>query len=308
MGIYDRQYYRQDGNQFARFTGWSVNTWIIVINIAVFIVNFLIFKPRPGFFKPLPTTALFDATYFSTFKILPDGGWEFWRFLTFQFQHADIMHIGFNMLGLYIFGGMVESYLGARKYLAFYLVCGIFGGLFYLLLNLGGYLLPNFPFVLISDKTTPLVGASAGVFGVIMACAYIAPNMQVQLLFPPIPMKLKTMAFLYVGIAVVTLFFNGRNAGGEAAHLGGAAAGFFFIRNSHLLRDFFDVFRDSRKTPKRSPRRSDPDRLAPKAADPSHDEEVDRILAKVKDRGVQSLTDREKRVLARDTEEKRARG
>jgi len=302
MGIYDRQYYQDNRGQFARLSGWSVNTWLIVVNIAVFLAMYLM--PDLG-------NLLFKYGHFSAWHVLwhtdangKQGGLEFWRFITFQFEHAGLMHILMNMLGLYIFGGMVESYLGPKKYLAFYLTCGIFGGLMYLLLSLGGWLAPRFPLFLISNPETPLVGASAGVFGVIMACAKIAPNMQVMLIFPPVPMRLRTMAYLYVGIAVVSILFEARNAGGEAAHLGGAIAGAFFIRNSHLLRDFFDVFKDSRRTPPR------PSKRFAQAAQPdlSHDQEVDRILAKVKAQGVHSLSEREKRILARDTEEKRARG
>src|SRR5205085_6231520 len=124
--------------------------------------------------------------HFSTYKISLAGGLEFWRFLTFQFLHANLMHVGFNMLGLYIFGGMVEEALGRKKYLAFYLTCGIFGALMYLLLNAAGYFWieklhqTRIPGLLFNKLDTHLVGASAGVLGVIMACAYIAPSMQVQ--------------------------------------------------------------------------------------------------------------------------------
>src|SRR6185369_11748080 len=113
-----------------------------------------------------------------------------------------------------------------------------------------------------------------------MACAYIAPSMQVQLLFPPVVLKMKTLAYFYVGLAVVSLFFKTQNAGGEAAHLGGALAGAFFIRNSHLLRDFFDVLSDSRKQRGKAlrpaPARSREERLAEEA-------EIDRILTKVRE-------------------------
>jgi membrane associated rhomboid family serine protease len=308
MGIYDRQYYRQDRHGFASLSRWSVNTWLIIVNVAVFVIRAMLFGPRSG-----TVDLIHRAGHFSTWHVLwhsnPDGsagGLEFWRFLTFQFLHADLMHLGFNMLGLYIFGGMVEEFLGRKRYLAFYLVCGIFGGLMYLLLSLGGLLLPHVPIFLISDPRTPLIGASAGVFGVILACAYVAPNMQVQLLIPPVPVRVRTLAYVYVAIAVLSILYKWRNAGGEAAHLGGAAAGAFFIRNSHLLRDFFDVLKDSRKTPPRPPRRSAVTASQPPAA--RAEDEVDRILQKVKDHGLHSLTEAEKRTLARDTEEKRARG
>jgi membrane associated rhomboid family serine protease len=221
-----------------------------------------------------------------------------WRYLTFQFLHGSVSHIFFNMFGLWIFGGMVEQYLGSKRYAAFYLTCGVFGAVSYLLLNLlGARVGVRLPGVLFDSLYTPLVGASAGVFGVIMACAYIAPNAIVQLLFPPIPLKLKWFAYGYVAFAAWNLLRGGSNAGGDAAHIGGAIAGFFFIRNAHLLRDFFDIFGDSRKQSESGGggARKRPD-----------DSEVDRILAKVARDGLGSLTDPEKSTLRRASERRRA--
>jgi hypothetical protein len=152
--------------------------------------------------------------------------------------------------------------------------------------------LTKVPGLLYGNAATPLVGASAGVFGVILACAFIAPNATVQLLIPPIPIKMKTFAYAYVAIAFVSVLFATSNAGGEAAHIGGAIAGFFFIRNSHLLRDFFDIFDDSRKKP---------DAPAPAQTDA----EVDRILDKVRESGLHSLSDKERVTLERASQRKR---
>ncbi len=218
-------------------------------------------------------------------------GLEMWRYLTFQFLHASVSHIFFNMFGLWVFGGMVEQYLGSKRYVAFYLTCGIFGAVSYLILNLLGTQLKwHLPGVLTDSEYTPLVGASAGVFGVIMACAYIAPNAIVQLLFPPIPMRLKWMAYGYVVLAAWNLLRGGANAGGDAAHIGGAIAGFFFIRNAHLLRDFFDVFGNSRRG---APAVGVPGTMDIDAA------EVDRILGKVARDGLASLSEEERRTLRR---------
>lgn len=65
---------------------------------------------------------------------------EVWRLVSFQFLHANIWHVGFNMLGLYFFGSMVEQYLGRKRYAAYYLMCGLSGGVLYLILNLVGAL------------------------------------------------------------------------------------------------------------------------------------------------------------------------
>ena len=173
---------------------------------------------------------------------------QFWRLIGFQFLHAHdfLGHLIFNMIGLYFFGPMVERYLGSKRYLAFYLLCGMAGALLYSLLNLGGFVaqqslgVAQVPILLVGDIATPLIGASAGVFGVIMAGAFLAPSATV-LVFFILPMRLATMAYALVGISFFTLLVNGHNAGGEAGHLGGAIAGWYFIRQPHQLHNFFDI-------------------------------------------------------------------
>lgn len=375
MGFQDRDYMRSPRRGLASLGGFSVNTWIIVVNVAVFVVGLAMSKTGVPVFMGMATPwsevpppsriaiapgfqeqpggadvgsfagrgavvrTVVDAStghvinfgvyrimdpltaygHFSTNKILgserEDRRWrldlQVWRLITFQFLHAGVAHLAFNMLGLYFFGGIVEQQLGSRRYLAFYLVCGIFGGIGYLVLNglgvaAGAMGASRVPFLLIQDPGMPLVGASAGVFGVIMACAYIAPDLRVQLIFPPIPMRLKTMAYAYVVIAAANLFLGGRNAGGDAAHLGGAIAGFFFIRNAHLLRDFFDVWSDSRRPRARRPalRLATPE---PETGDPM-EREVDRILDKVRAFGSESLSESEKQTLRRATARRQASG
>ncbi|MBL4590762.1 MAG: rhomboid family intramembrane serine protease [Phycisphaerales bacterium] len=300
MGIQDRDYNRSSygigGNQsggggrvFMRNPGWSVTIWLIVINLTIHFLAVIVFASaanQSGLLYRLGQLTIFDA-----FQRL-----EVWRLLTFQFLHDpnSLLHVGFNMFGLWIFGPMVEDYLGRKKYLAFYLICGLSGGMLFAVLNvLGAYT----PLNLLRDGFhTPLIGASAGVFGVIMACAFVSPNTVIRLLFPPIPLKMRTLAYGYVGLAAFNLLIGSRNAGGEAAHIGGAVAGFFFIRNSHLLLDFFDVFGDSRKGKSKRKRSRGP---KPKKYDkgvPS-DEDVDRILDKVSREGLGSLSEKEKKSL-----------
>jgi membrane associated rhomboid family serine protease len=287
MGISERRYASDGGPGGLGSTRLvSFTTWLIGINAAVFVAGAL--APRFG-------SLLNSYGNFSTGSLIQHL--EFWRVITFQFLHANLLHMALNMFGLWVFGRMVEEYLGFKRYAALYLVCGIFGAVAYLILNGLGLLAAYFgmteiPLLLYNSKSTPLVGASAGVFGVIMASAFIAPNAIIQLIFPPVTLKLRTVAYVYVGIAAFNLIVGGNNAGGDAAHLGGAAAGYFFIRNSHLLRDFFDVFTDSRKAS--AARKVESERG-----------EIDRILSKVKDNGLQSLSESEKRALRRATERQR---
>ncbi len=226
---------------------------------------------------------------------------EFWRFIGFQFLHVSLTHLLFNLVPLYFFGSMVERYLGSKRYLAFYLLCGIFGALMYLLLNLGGFIAGSvfqlnnaIPGLLFNSTHTPLVGASAGVFGILMAGAFLAPRTTV-LLFFFLPMQLRTLAYALVAIALYTVVRGGNNAGGEAGHLGGAIAGFYFIRHPHHLHGFFDIV--GRIDPTSHHYRGSSRRASKQI-------QIDRILEKINARGLHSLTNKEKRILRESSEKK----
>jgi membrane associated rhomboid family serine protease len=248
------------------------------------------------------------AGYFSTSRavyssdpVLGISGFEVWRFITFQFLHANLNHILFNMMTLFFFGGMVEQFLGSKRFLAFYLLCGISGGLMYLLLNglaIGGQAAfgPGFhlPGLLFNDSDTMLVGASAGVFGVIMAAAYLAPNATVRLYFF-IPMRLATLAYGLVALALLVVMFGWANAGGEAAHIGGALAGFWLVRNPAHLHGFFDFFGQYDPTSRVARARVAARRGTVQGGTTSA--EVNRILDKISANGLHSLTEAEKRIL-----------
>jgi membrane associated rhomboid family serine protease len=362
MGIHDRDYLRvgqrsTSGLGNLRLVG--VNTWLIVINVAVFLIANVALGNRivrldagrlvrdgtsaaqisqavvmrdvqqalpnmPGYFgQPLLDSRTGQAigtqrvtyrpvieayAHFSTGKGFREL--EVWRFLTFQFLHASWYHLAFNMLGLWFVGGLVEQYLGRRMYLSFYLVSGMFGAIGYLTLNFIGTMVTTYgsqasiqrvPGLLFEDQYTPLVGASAGVFGVLMASAFIAPTAIVDIL-GVIPARLRTAVYVFLAAAGVNLLLGGRNAGGDAAHVGGAIAGAFFIRRKHLLRDFFDLLGAPARAAGRAVRPGGgPARPSgPEDADAA---ELDRILQKTRDDGLSSLKDAERRELRRATDQ-----
>ncbi len=240
---------------------------------------------------------LLDAVgHFSTGKALTDL--QVWRFITFQFLHANWVHLAFNMLGLWFIGGLVEQYLGRRRYLVFYLLCGAAGAMMYLILNLLGYLvfthvspalLGRVPALLFEDIYTPLVGASAGVFGVLLAAARIAPRQIVDVAFI-LPMRLATAVYIFLALAIVNLLTGGSNAGGDAAHVGGAIAGAYLVRNPHILRSFVRMLPQRRNAPLPPVAMDENQRLAA---------EIDRILDKVDHEGTHSLTPAERDFLHR---------
>ncbi len=225
MGLADRDYYKEPAPaQAGGLNAMSVTTWLIVINIVVFLIDSLLYVRPPG---PYGHAVPF-LTYFGAFTAdAAIAHVQLWRFITFQFLHQNLTHIIFNMLALYIFGPLIEDFLGSRRYLAFYLLCGIAGAVLYLALLMGH--------VLHDSPDTPMVGASAGIFGVLVAGAYVAPDATVMLLFPPIPLRLRWLAWILIGIAIYTIIGSGQNAGGQAAHLGGAALGAILIRRAQWL-------------------------------------------------------------------------
>ena len=222
----------------------SVTNALIIINAVVFFVGLTVQKeallsiPYPQ----APKTSIFEIICaYSWFTCFLEG--ELWRIITYQFVHANFGHILFNMWALYFFGPPVESAMGARRFLVFYLACGVAGALFSsLLAGLNLYSsLPDIPEAqMICNQLAayagyaglvecwemiPLIGASASIYGVLVACAFMYPDVQISLLFPPITLRLRTFAICIIGIAAATILFNFNNAGGEAGHLGGIIMG-----------------------------------------------------------------------------------
>lgn len=220
--------------------------------------------------------------------------YEVWRVVTYQFLHADFSHLFFNMFGLFMFGAAVEQYLGKKRFLSFYLICGIAGGIMYLLIVALGRFVINLPGELAQITIgTPLIGASAGVFGVIVASVKVRPRDTIDLiLIPQVPIAV--VAYGYVGLAMLNLLRGGSNAGGDAAHIGGAIAGFYFIRNIHLLRGFLDFGLVSNQ-----PRGGAHPRPGAAGSNTKLQKKVDAVLDKVNREGMHSLTAREKKILER---------
>ena len=203
------------GFTVGRLRLWTVNSWLIAIAVGFYLID------------ELSAGLLMQWGSFSLDTAIFHG--QIWRFLTFQFLHWDPMHLLFNMLALYFFGPIIEARLGPKRYLAFYLICGICGALFYLALGRLGF---------VDTVHGGLAGASAGIFGVLVAIMNVEPHMLVRLLLPPVLMKIRTLALIFLALAVVIILSHGPNAGGEAAHLGGAFAGWILINNVHWLNVF----------------------------------------------------------------------
>lgn len=142
-----------------------------------------------------------------------------WQILSYGFLHGSVAHLVFNMLMLWMFGREIEILMGARRFLTYYLTC------------VGGAGLVQLLVAYLQHGEYNTVGASGGVFGILLAFGMAFPNRMVMLLFPPIPMKAKYLVIL-AGLFELYLGVSGRSPGvANFAHLGGMLFGFLLIRH-----------------------------------------------------------------------------
>lgn len=292
MGVAERDYHqdRSQGGGFLSRLPPAVRG-LLIANIGVFILDYLVLAnvaplQRVNGIPPLLQWGAFsvDSALFQ-FRI--------WEFVTFQFLHGSLGHVLFNCIGLYFFGPWMERWWGSRKFLIFYLLCGAAGAAFFTLL-LAMHIVPG-------DFHSPIVGASAGIYGIFIGVAIIAPNLRVMLLFPPIELSMRQLAITVLVIATGMIVFSiGGNEGGEAGHLGGAILGFFLMKYPQLLGSrSMSFYRPDRH------RRSTDSKLRPRSTHlHANDDAVDLILDKISREGFQSLTDDERDVLREAAERK----
>jgi membrane associated rhomboid family serine protease len=215
-----------------------------------------------------------------------------WTFITYMFVHGGLLHLLGNMLMLFVFGSAVETRMGGRAFLLYYLYCGVGAAL--LALGLSG--LTSIP---------PFIGASGAVLGLGLAFATFWPDAEL-ILFPfPIPVRARTFVAILAGLTVFFAIRSNNTGIAHVAHLGGLAAGFLFFRLQGL----------SRRGPSAPPqpvervvmvRSGVPESSRPMPAAPVARRrvntdpvaaEVDRVLDKISAQGLGSLTPAERRFL-----------
>ena len=173
---------------------------------AIILVNVLVFALEQVALRPI-------LMHFALWPLAtPEGLFRPWQLITYGFLHAGILHIFFNMFALYVFGPALESYWGGRRFLAYYFVCVIAAGCTQLAVEYG------------MGSGEPTLGASGGIFGILLAFAMLFPRTRLLLYFAiPVP------AWLFVaGYAVLELFYGVTGRQGSVAHfahLGGMLGG-----------------------------------------------------------------------------------
>lgn len=272
MGFQDRPYYREPQPSgpggFGRPTFslprlTPMVKYLLIANFAIYILQIIGWRRETAFIEE----------WFAAVSWKP---WQIWRLITFQFLHAGTIHILFNMLGLFFLGPTLERSWGSKKFLTFYLLCGAVGGALFLI---GSHLSMFFGNI--------LVGASGGVLGLLVACAILFPHFVVLLLFFPVPIRFA--AVLFTGVYILSVISGVGNAGGDLCHLGGMATAFVWI----MSRPYFAKWKMKHQEGAYQRKLENQQQLQ---------YEVDRILAKVHEQGIQSLTRKEKQILQDATE------
>jgi len=291
-------YYRPFG-RFSVFPPVIKN--LLIINAAVFLVQLLASNLM---LNGRPLGYLLNV-WFALNPLGSNFNFQVWQLITYQFMHGGFGHIFFNMFALWMFGMEIENNWGSKKFLIFYLLCGVVAGLFQLFLT---------PLLGASPAVT--IGASGAVYGVVIGVALMFPDRPIYLYFL-LPIKAKYL----VGFLIILEFLLVDSAGSNVAHLahlGGALAGFLFImfdstidvplkrslnissgyRSNQNFQNPFSGFADKFRQKSQNIEDAKYYDINQKKDDKEvTQEEIDRILDKISQSGYQNLSEKEKKIL-----------
>jgi len=283
----DIRYWLRQGNTINHLLFW---------NIIVFLVMGTVYLIG----RIAPTTGFVSAFLFDNLS-LHANVYAFirkpWGLLTYMFTHLEFLHVLFNMLNLYWFGNIFRSFLGNQRVLPLYLLGGIMGGIAYLLVY-------NLAF---GGVNAPMIGASASVMALLIACATKLPNYEIGLLFIG-SIRLKWLALVVIILDLISLTQG--NVGGIVAHMGGALTGFLYIKFLNNGNDICQplIWLFNRRMRVETPKRSFKPKKSPlKLVKPSQEENkqlrLDQLLDKINDNGIDSLSPEERAWLKKMSQE-----
>jgi len=191
-------------------------------------------------FLLIVNTAVFILQTFLDYRItlllglVPRLVWHdlfLWQVFTYQFLHGGLFHLLFNMLALWMFGCTLERRWGSQFFLRYYFVSVLGGGI----LNT----------LLVPDQIAPSIGASAGIYGILLAFGLIYPNQIVYFYFL-FPIKMKHFVWIIGGIALYSSITSSQSGIAHLAHLGGMVFGYFYLRGGNPW-DRFKLYLDRRR-------------------------------------------------------------
>lgn len=308
MSLSDRDYYKPSG-----FGGFSffprVIKSLLIINGIVFFLQVLIenitFGGVPGWYYLNRYFALNPIIGFD--RVLgQEYNFQIWQLITYQFMHGDFWHIFMNMFILWMFGMEIENLWGSKKFLFFYLLCGVVGGLFQLLIT-----------PLMGGGLAPTIGASGAVYGIMVAFAMFFPDRYI-FFWMLIPVKAKYLIAFWVLIEFMSV--GDMSVVARLAHIGGALSSFVFImldrkHNFNIDRLYTSIknnlsskkssisgkggtFRRKFGTSNKEIKDATFYEIQNEnSASEINQDEIDTILDKISQSGYQNLTEREKKIL-----------
>ena len=280
-------YYRYSNASYYRpsfFGGFQffppVIKYLLISNVVVFLLTSLIGDVTVGGFS-------FGSAIAQVFFLYPlGGGFQIWQLFTYMFMHGGFMHLLFNMFALWMFGMELENTWGSKKFLTYYLACGLGAGVSNLLLG------PLF------GAAGPTVGASGAIYGVLIAFGIMFPTRPIFVYFL-LPIQARFFVMFYILLELYAGIKGTSDGIAHFAHLGGFAGGFIYIR---LLSRKKNVARFGTEKPSFSPSTADLKRWSRIPRERLHEvnrAELDRIMAKLGSTGPESLTPTERAFLDR---------
>ena len=319
MGWQERDYAREAGGG----TGSDYGSWrggapggrivrnLIIANVVVYVLCYVIITPlTPILCGSAPTGRAVMTDQGPRLVVDHHPGYcdmvttkvlhgQVWRLFTSQYLHANQTHIIFNMIGLYFLGQALERVWSARKFFAIYTLSGLCGNLLLMLAGIVGWINPNMP----------AVGASGCILGLLGAAAVLFPHAEVYI-YMLFPIKIRTAAILFAVMYAFNIYRQGDNYGGDLCHMAGLAFGAWWAWRGDR---WWETRRLGTVTQTIPPPRAEVwsgvgqgpwrQKVESRVAD---EETVDRILTKVREGGIATLSEQEKRTLLDATARLRA--
>lgn len=242
--------------------------YLLVANVGIFFLQMVFGDGLTYLFGVTPVKVLKDLAFYQVF--------------TYMFLHGGFLHILFNMYILWMIGRAIETTWGTKRFLKYYFLCGIAGGIFSVMF--------------MPESTIPTIGASGAIYGLLVAYAVMFPNQTIYIFFV-LPMKVKWAVMIFVGIAFFASFNAANSSIGHLAHLGGAMVGFLYLKLDWRLRKllhtisplrFFRDVRYRKNSKKMEKNREKTEEIMKR---------VDSILDKINEVGIENISEEDRRFL-----------
>lgn len=296
---------------------------LLIINILAYLAMTLLVATTGSNGAPIDLNNIFGLHFFMA------SDFRLYQLFTYMFMHGSLQHIFFNMFALWMFGCVVENVWGPKKFLFYYILCGIGAGIFQEIAQFVNYAIEGYgAYQYITDGSIRIpmntflnqwttVGASGSIYGILLAFGMIFPEQRIFIFPLPVPIKAKWFVMIYAAVELFSAMGTTNDGVAHIAHLGGMVFGFFLIRywRNHptsgygTMRGsvFFENMRsnwEKRKgktfTSTKGPSYSDGTRTSDwnyNARQQAKQQEIDAILDKIRRSGYDSLTQEEKQKL-----------